>query len=127
LGTVRTQNVHDPTQARYLESARRPLGRFQVSSLGGILDILRTDRSQSTLVVALLAPGGNLVLLGQEMHNLPGSVAALIRSGNMQASQTLADYMVRGERPTAWVLAGFAVRALQLKPTPEPFKEERRP
>jgi hypothetical protein len=107
--------------------AQRASGRFQVSSLGGILDILRTDRSQSTLVVALLAPGGNLVLLGQEMHNLPGSVAALIRSGNMQASRTLADYMVRGQRPTAWALAGFAVRALQLKPTPEPFKEERRP
>jgi hypothetical protein len=107
--------------------AQRASGRFQVSNLGGILDILRTDRSQSTLVVALLAPGGNMVLLGQEMHNLPGSVAALIRSGNMQAPRTLADYMVRGERQTAWALQGFAVRALQLKPTPEPFKEERRP
>jgi hypothetical protein len=107
--------------------AQRASGRFQVASLEGILDILRTDRSRSTLVLALLAPGGNMILQGREMHDLPGSVANLIRSGNMQAPRTLADFMVRSDQPTTWALDGFAVRALRLTSTSEPIKEERRP
>ena len=107
--------------------AQRASGRFQVADLGDILDILRTDRSRGTLVLALLAPGRNMVLLGQEMHNLPGSVSHLIRSGNMQAPKTLADYVLRTERTTPWVLGGHAVRALKLKSAIEPIKEERRP
>jgi hypothetical protein len=61
------------------------------------------------------------------MHNLPGSVSHLIRSGNMQAPKTLADYVLRTERTTPWVLGGHAVRALKLKSAIEPIKEERRP
>ena len=107
--------------------AQRAAGRFQVSSLGGMLDLLRTGRSPDTLVLALMAPGGNLVLQGREMHDLPGSVANLIRSGNMQAPRTLADYVARRELSTEWVLDGFAVRALHLNATAEPIPEERRP
>lgn len=107
--------------------AQRASGRFQVADLGAILDILRTDRSSGTLVLALLAPGRNLVLLGQEMHHLPGSVSRLIKNGNMQAPRTLADYVLRTERSTPWVLGGHAVRALKLKSAIEPIKEERRP
>jgi len=107
--------------------AQRASGRFQVADLGGILDILRTDRSGDTLVLALLAPGRNMVLQGQEMHNLPGSVSHLIKTGNMQAPKTLADYVLRTDRSTPWVLSGHAVRALNLKSGTEPFKEERRP
>jgi hypothetical protein len=68
-----------------------------------------------------------MILQGREMHDLPGSVANLIRSGNMQAPRTLADFMVRSDQPTTWALDGFAVRALRLTSTSEPIKEERRP
>ncbi len=107
--------------------AQRASGRFQVSNLGDILDILRAGRSADTLVLALLAPGRNMVLKGQEMHNLPGSVSNLIETGNMQAPKTLVDYVLRSDRPTSWVLRGHAIRALRLKSAPEPIKEERRP
>lgn len=107
--------------------AQRAAGRFQATSLQGIVEILRTERAGNTLVLAILAPGRNMVVQGQELHDLPGSVSHLIGAGNMQAPRTLADYVLRGERTTDWVLGGFAVRALHLKPTTEPFKEERRP
>jgi hypothetical protein len=107
--------------------AQRASGRFQVAGLGDILDILGTNRSGDTLVLALLAPGRNMVLQGQEMHSLPGSVSHLIKSGNMQAPKTLADYVLRSDRPTPWVLGGHAVRALRLKSRTEPIEEERRP
>jgi len=107
--------------------SQRAAGRFQVTDLGGILEILRTGRSGDTLVLALLAPGRNMVLQGQEMHNLPGSVSHLIETGNMQAPQTLADYVLRTDRSMPWVLGGHAVRALRLESATEPIKEERRP
>ncbi|MEN8008352.1 MAG: hypothetical protein ABFS42_15170 [Candidatus Krumholzibacteriota bacterium] len=107
--------------------AQRAAGRFQVADLGAIVDLLRTSRSRSTLVVALLAPGRNRIILGREMHNLPGSVSHLIQSGNMQAPKTLADYAVRSDRTTEWVLDGHAVRALVLPAAAATFKEERRP
>lgn len=107
--------------------AQRASDRFEMSNLEAMLEILRTERSAGTLSVALLAPGNNLVLLGREMHGLPGSVAGLIRSGNMQAPQTMADYVARSDLPTEWALDGFAVRALRLSAASEPFKEERRP
>ena len=107
--------------------AQRATGRFQVANLGSIIELLRTGRSRSTLVLALLSPGRNRIVLGQEMHNLPGSVSQLIQSGNMQAPRTLADYAIRSDLETEWVLQGHAVRALVLPAAAEPFKEERRP
>jgi len=107
--------------------SQRASGRFQVADLGGIIDILRTGRSGDTLVLAILAPGRNVVLQGQEMHNLPGSVSQLLETGNMQAPRTLADYVLRTDRSMPWMLGGHAVRALRLKPSTEPIKEERRP
>jgi hypothetical protein len=61
------------------------------------------------------------------MHNLPGSVSHLVQAGNMQAPKTLADYAIRSDRATSWVLEGHAVRALVLPEAAETFKEERRP
>jgi len=103
--------------------AQRASGRFQVSNLNSIINLLRTSRSRSTLVLALLSPGRNRIILGQEMHNLPGSVSHLIRSGNMQAPKTLADFAIRNDRSTDWVLNGHAVRALVLPAAASPFKE----
>ncbi|MCK9995709.1 MAG: hypothetical protein KAH56_05445 [Candidatus Krumholzibacteria bacterium] len=107
--------------------SQRASGRFQVADLGGILEILRTGRSADTLVLALLAPGRNMVIQGQEMHNLPGSVSHLIETGNMQAPKTLADYVLRTDRSMPWALGGHAIRALRLESAIEPIKEERRP
>lgn len=107
--------------------AQRASDRFQMNDFDAMLEILRTQRSAGTLTLALLAPGDNLVLLGKEMHGLPGSVAGLIRAGNMQVPKTLADYVARSDRPTEWALDGFAVRALRLSAGTEPFQEERRP
>jgi hypothetical protein len=107
--------------------AERAPGRFQVAQLGNILEILRTGRSADTLALAIMSPGQSRVLQGQEMHSLPGSVSNLIETGNMQATRTLADYVLRRDLPTKWVLSGHAVRALHLNPAPEPITEERRP
>lgn len=107
--------------------AQRAPGRFQVVQLGDILDILRTGRSQDTLALAIMSPGRSRIVQGQELHGLPGSVSKMIETGNMQATRTLADYVLRRDLPTPWVLSGHAVRALQLNPAPEPVTEERRP
>ena len=107
--------------------AQRAPGRFQVVQLGNILEILRTGRSGDTLALAIMAPGSSKILQGQEMHNLPGSVSKLIETGNMQATRTLADYVLRREVPTQWVLSGHAVRSLKLNSGLEPITEERRP
>jgi hypothetical protein len=107
--------------------AQRAPGRFQVLQLASVLDILRTGRAGDTLALAILAPGQGRVLQGRELHSLPGSVAKMIQTGNLQATKTLADYVLRADRPTPWVLSGHAVRAAQASPAPEPITEERRP
>jgi len=109
-----------------LES-QRAAGRFQPESLGGILAILRTGRARDTLVLALFAPGKATILQGQELRNLPPSVARTVRAGNLQAQRSLADYVWRVEQPSAWALTGHAVRSLQIQPAMKTFPEERRP
>ena len=107
--------------------AQRAAGRFQPVSLGGILDILRSERGRDKLVLALFAPGQAMILQGQEMANLPGSVARTVGAGNMQAQRSLADYAWRMEQPSQWALTGHAVRALQVQPAAAPLVEEKRP
>lgn len=109
-----------------LESQRAG-GRFQPESLAGIMDILRTGRSASTLVLALFAPGQALVLQGQELANLPPSIARTVQTGNLQAQRSLADYVLRVEKATDWAVDGHAVRTLQIQPARKPVTEERRP
>lgn len=109
-----------------LEAQRAP-DRFRTASLGAAVDILGTARSAATLAVALLAPGEAMILKGREMKNLPASVAQTLKAGNMQAGRALADYVLRTDTATPWVLQGHAVRALTLEAAPEPAKEERRP
>ncbi len=107
--------------------AQRAAGRFQPVNLGGILDILRAERASDTLVLALLAPGEATILQGQELNNLPASIARTVRSGNMQAQRSLADYVWRSTHATDWVLSGHAVRGLRIQPADKPLTEERRP
>lgn len=107
--------------------AQRAAGRFQGPSLDNLITLLRTERSPSDLAVALLAPGSGMVIQGAELSQLPPSVNRLLRSGNMQATPTLADYVLRHDIPTDWALGGNAVRAIQLDAPSEPLTEERRP
>jgi len=107
--------------------AQRAAGRFQGPSLENLITLLRTDRSPANLALALLAPGSGMVIQGAELSQLPPSVNRLLRSGNMQATPTLADYVLRHDIPTDWALVGNAVRAVQLDPVTEPLTEERRP
>ena len=109
-----------------LES-QRAAGKFQVTSLNGMLDILRTERSAGTLVVTLLAPGSGMVLDGREMSGLPQRVSRVIRSGNMEAGRTLADIIARRDLPTGWLLQGHAVRNIKVASEAKPAKQERRP
>jgi len=107
--------------------AQRAAGRFQPVSLEATLDILKTERSPDTLVLAVLAPGRSMIIQGQELTALPGSVSRLLRKGNRQAVRTLADYVARAEQKTPWVLRGHAVQELRVVPAGKPITEERRP
>ncbi len=109
-----------------LES-QRAAGRFQQVNLNSMLEILRTDRSRDQLVLAIFAPGEAMILQGQEMRNLPQSIARTVRTGNMQAQRSLADYVMRSEQTTPWVLTGHAVRSLRVQRADKPLAEESRP
>jgi len=109
-----------------LDAERAP-GKFQVTSLEGMMEILRADRAAGMLVVALLAPGRNLVLAGKELDGLPGRVARVIKSGNLDAAPTLADFVARSHVATDWFLQGHAIRNIKITPGAKPAKQERRP
>jgi len=107
--------------------AQRAAGRFQVASLDGALKVLRMERGADNLVVAILAPGEDLVIADRQMNSLPGSVSRLLQQGNMQIQKTMADFTARCSVPMPLVLQGHAVRKLRVRSAPAPIKEERRP
>ena len=107
--------------------AQRAAGRFQPTDLAAMVEILRTARAQDTLVLALLAAGRGVVVQGREMSALPPRLVKLMRSANLEAAPTLADYVWRHDETTSWVLDGHAVSNLSLTPSPNPYKEVKRP
>ncbi len=107
--------------------AQRAAGTFQVKSLDGLMNILTMERSGDDLVVALLAPGQNLVLDDREMPHLPGSVSRLMRRGNMEIQPTLADFVARTSQPRSGLIQGHAVRKVRVLPAAAAVREERRP
>ena len=107
--------------------AHRAAGRFQVADLSGIIDVLRSGRSDGTLVLALLGPGSGTIIKGKEHTGLPARVSRLLREGNSQATLTLADYLLRFKKKTPWVLQGNAIQDLLVISPNRPVKEERRP
>ncbi len=109
-----------------LEPVRAP-GIFEIASLAGVVDLLKTPRARDTLVLALLVPGKGIVLQGSELKNLPHRLNKFLRKGNMQAQPTLADYVLRREKNVPWILQGHAVRILEVKNTEDSLKIERRP
>ncbi len=106
---------------------QRAAGRFQATSLGSALEILRFERAADELVVALLAPGAGLMLADREMSHLPASVAGLLKKGNLQIKSTMADYAARYSQKMPFALSGHAVRKLRVLPVSTPIREERRP
>lgn len=109
-----------------LDPLRAP-GSFDVTTLGQVMDVLRTPRAQDTLVLAILAPGKSVVLQGREMKSLPSRVNKLLKKGNMQAQPTLADYVLRVENNVPWAIQGHAVRVMELINDEQSLKVERRP
>ncbi len=105
----------------------RAAGRFQVSSFEGTMEILSMERAADQLVVALLAPGKDIMIADRQMNNLPGSVSRMLQKGNMQIQKTLADFAARESLPIPFALQGHAVRKLRVRPAAAPLKEERRP
>ncbi|MCB1185142.1 hypothetical protein KDM41_17115, partial [bacterium] len=109
-----------------LEAQRAP-GRFQPTNLPGMIELLRTERSGDVLALAILAPGTSLVVEGRELANLPESIAETVQAGNLGVQRSLADYVLRMDRRLEHLVVGHAVRHLEIKATPAPVGEERRP
>src|SRR5690606_29324711 len=83
--------------------AQRAAGLFAPASLDGTVRLLRSERSPATLTVALFAPGRGVVVAGQELDALPGSVARTVRRGTATEQRTLADTVVRRDAAVAWI------------------------
>lgn len=107
--------------------AQRASGLFEPASLDATVRLLRSGRSPSTLAVALIAPGRGVVVAGQELDALPGSVARTIRRGTAADQRTLADTIVRLDTDTAWLLDGHALLDLSAGRGDKPLTVEKRP
>jgi hypothetical protein len=107
--------------------AQRAAGRFDVPDLAATVALLAAERSQQTLVTALLVPGRNVIVRGRELTALPGSVRQTVRRGSGPERRTLADFVSRRDTATDWLLQGHAVIDLEILPPDEPLEPERRP
>ncbi len=90
-------------------------GAPPVDTLHDLVRLLRRPRSPDHLVVALVAPGGGVVVDGREMPNLPGSRMRLLESGDPTISRPLAELPARISLPLDWALHGSAVRNLTIE------------
>jgi hypothetical protein len=106
----------------------RAAALFRDRNLAATLDLIRTPRAASTLVVALISLQGSLVVAGRELDDLPGSyVRALKPAGETTAATTRAVFVARLERETGLVLRGHAISDLVVHPPTKPSPEESRP
>lgn len=107
--------------------AQRAAARFQTSSLDATVELLETERDLGTLVVALLARGEGVVVRGNELSDLPGSLARTVRRSAGPEQMTAADYVARRDEPTPWLLLGHAVLDVRVTPATGTLEPERRP
>ncbi|MFN2371425.1 MAG: SpoIVB peptidase S55 domain-containing protein [Candidatus Krumholzibacteriia bacterium] len=107
--------------------AMRAAGLFAPTSLDGTVRLLRSERSPAALTVALFAPGRGVVVAGQELDALPGSVARTVRRGTAADQRTLADTIVRHDAAVAWILEGHALLDLRAGRGDSPLTVEKRP
>jgi hypothetical protein len=106
---------------------QRAAALFRDRSLDATLALIRKERSAATLVVALIAPGGSVVVAGRELEDLPGSVVRALRPGGGGVEPALASYAVRAERDTDLALDGHAILDVVVKPAARITPEEPRP
>ena len=107
--------------------AQRAAGLFAPASLESTVRLLRSERSPATLTVALFAPGRGIVIAGQELASLPGSVARTVRRGIDPEQRTLADTLARSQTPLSWLLDGHALLDVRVGGDLSPLTVERRP
>ncbi len=109
-----------------LESQR--LGaKFPTDTLADILRLLREPRAADKLVVALVAPGGGLVVRGREMSDLPGSKVRLLKSADPTLRGPLARLPARATVQVSWVLQGAVVMNVDLEQDAAGFRVQPRP
>lgn len=109
-----------------LEAQRAP-DRLQPARLDDLWELLATERSASTLVVALLSPDRPAIVGGRELAAVPGSVVRAIDAGRQPPAQALASFAARVSRATGRALTGNAIRTVEVAPPPPARGDARRP
>jgi hypothetical protein len=95
-------------------------GRFLYTSLEQLVGLINKSRKNNVLYVKAFTMDRGLVLDGKQMPELPGSVYSMLKSGQSSGvtlplnDKVLADF----ELPTNYVLNGFRLLQLTLKPKP---------
>ncbi len=109
-----------------LEVQRLGMGP-RLDTLHDLIGLLRKPRAADKLVVALVAPGGGVVLAGHEMPDLPGSKNRLLTAVDPTVGRLVAQLPLRTTVPVAWSLSGAEVRNLILTPGNKGFDIRTRP
>jgi hypothetical protein len=93
-------------------------GRFLYKNLGELVGLLNKTRKNNILYAKAFTMDQGLVLDGNEMPELPGSVWAMLKSRKSSGvTLPLNDKVVAEfEKPTDYVLSGFRLIQLTLKP-----------
>jgi hypothetical protein len=107
--------------------AQRAPERLQPARLADLWELLQTERSPSTLVVALFAADRPSLVGGRELAAAPGSISRAVAAGRQPAEQAMAQFAARRALSTAWTLGGHAVRTLEVLPAAAAVGNGRRP
>lgn len=106
----------------------RAAARFSDPSLPATLDLIRTPRSATELVVALFVPSTGVVVDGREFSTLPHSISTLLRNdGSGLVSPTRAGIAVISRRDSPFVIHGHIIREIRVEAKTEPIREDTRP
>jgi len=106
---------------------QRAAGLFDPDGLEQTLRLLDSPRDPGTLTVMVFAPGRGVVVGGQELASLPGSIARTVRRGVDADNRTLADAVARKDTATGWLLEGHALQDLRAGRELTPQTVEKRP
>lgn len=107
--------------------AQRAPDRLQPVGLEDLWELLATERSASTLVVAVFSPDRPALVAGRELAGVPGSVARAIDAGRQPSAQAMARYVARVSLATSQALTGNAVRTFEVAPAAPARGNGRRP
>ncbi len=108
--------------------AERAAARFDDPSLPATLELIRTPRSATELVIALFVPSRGVVVDGRELSMLPPSVALLLQGDSTgRVNPTRAGIAMSERRDSEYVLQGHIIRKLRIHSQTEPIREDTRP